>query len=201
MSKDDCCGGCKRVVITKQGERGFPGPTGPKGTNGLNGAIGPTGTQGTQGTQGIQGIEGQSGTTILHKTHGLVVSPFSSTPYLVDNSLLGNEDDSLRITYIGNVVNPSPGNFNLNNLGSQFYTYSLDNLKTGYVKTEVILSRVGADMVGYATTVGVTGDVLGDVQVFTISNWFLSGTFSLSLQSTADPDVLIGEWMIELLKK
>ena len=52
MSKNDCCGGCERVVITKQGERGYPGPAGPKGANGVNGAVGPQGEQGAAGEPG-----------------------------------------------------------------------------------------------------------------------------------------------------
>ena len=49
--KEDCCKGCTRVVITKQGERGFGGPPGIQGE------------KGNQGAQGIQGPVGPSGTS------------------------------------------------------------------------------------------------------------------------------------------
>jgi hypothetical protein len=44
--KNGCGGSCERVVITKQGERGFPGPPGPAGTDGLVGQQGPPGIDG-----------------------------------------------------------------------------------------------------------------------------------------------------------
>ena len=58
--KNDECGSCQRVVITKQGERGFPGAPGLKGDKGDKGADG-QGVQGPQGDQGPQGIQGEPG--------------------------------------------------------------------------------------------------------------------------------------------
>lgn len=43
---NNCKKTCERVVITKQGERGYQGPPGPQGEPGITGPAGPQGVQG-----------------------------------------------------------------------------------------------------------------------------------------------------------
>jgi len=49
-----CKGSCTRVVITKQGERGFTGPPGVQGEKGIQG---PQGIQGPVGADGADGAD------------------------------------------------------------------------------------------------------------------------------------------------
>ena len=74
-----CKNSCKRVVITKRGERGFQGPSGPQGERGLQGLKGDIGPQGPQGIQGPQGPPGPSiDTNTWDMSTVAFVSPFGN---------------------------------------------------------------------------------------------------------------------------
>ena len=198
MSCKNCggngCKSCERVVITKQGERGFAGPPGPQGQRGF------TGVQGNAGANGTNGTNGTDGEVILYRSLGETDAPTTINALAYVNSLMPNDNDGLRITYIINETADNNGNnVVLNDNGVPLFTWTASADQAGVLKVIVILTRSGNDMVGHGVAMNVSGSIVGTYSLISITNWFLNISSAITITSTGNANLKYGELTIERL--
>jgi len=160
---------------------------------------GPTGAAGANGTNGTNGIDGIDGHLILRRTAPMVVSPVSLLPYSLDNLLLPNTNDGIKITLFVIVADTSAGGVSILKDGVPIYV--VDLTKIGTFEVTLFLTRSGTNMVGYGMTNEiVSGIISGNWTPITVANWFATTPVSLTFSSDGNANVTFGELTIEQLK-
>ncbi len=174
----DCCenNGCERVVITKQGERGFAGPPGPAGP------------QGPQGVQGPAGPAGFTGNVILFadlKIWGNL-EPIGEDTFVsvsIPANTLQNEGDELEIFCYFDYTANDLVNFTFRLAPGQEYVYPIINANNDFRLVRVYITRVSAGS-QFWTIEALVNDSVSGVAVQTIAT--NTTTFNLSTATTLE---------------
>jgi hypothetical protein len=174
----------------------YEGPQGIQGAQGIQGDPGPQGDPGTNGTNGI------NGTTLLYT---LTQKQFSvddpDVSMLIPTSNLAINGDTLRLIFTYHVNDSTAGVFNITNIPSnglpgQETILSLVVAKESTGLIQIVLTKEGTNLKGYATT--SSNDLTIDIL---IENFFTGANSVFNIES----DFTVGDaWVnnvtLELLK-